>query len=306
MSNLRGKHVFLTGASSGIGLEIAKQALQEGAYLTLVARNSERMTKVAMSLLKELDCSEDRLLVKAADVADYTAISTAVKDSFDWRPIDILVNNAGVTISGLIQDLSAGDLQTVVQTNFLGSVYALHAVLPQLVLRSRDHPVSIVFMGSLASLCWLYGNGVYTGTKYAIKGVAECLRLELAPYNIRVSLVCPGFVNTPMLNAADNMDELKAGMQVASFYNPNYSQPADTVAKIALSGIKRGTFLITTTPLLGSILIILTRGYAPSESFLRNLVEASLSGPARIISYLSQAKIYWDLRRLHRMYHGSQ
>uniref|UniRef100_A0A7I4CG17 Ketoreductase domain-containing protein n=1 Tax=Physcomitrium patens TaxID=3218 RepID=A0A7I4CG17_PHYPA len=213
MSNLRGKHVFLTGASSGIGLEIAKQALQEGAYLTLVARNSERMTKVAMSLLKELDCSEDRLLVKAADVADYTAISTAVKDSFDWRPIDILVNNAGVTISGLIQDLSAGDLQTVVQTNFLGSVYALHAVLPQLVLRSRDHPVSIVFMGSLASLCWLYGNGVYTGTKYAIKGVAECLRLELAPYNIRVSLVCPGFVNTPMLNAADNMDELKAGMQ---------------------------------------------------------------------------------------------
>lgn len=85
-------------------------------------------------------------------MADYTAISTAVKDSFDWRPIDILVNNAGVTISGLIQDLSAGDLQTVVQTNFLGSVYALHAVLPQLVLRSRDHPVSIVFMGSLASL----------------------------------------------------------------------------------------------------------------------------------------------------------
>lgn len=106
--------------------------------------------------------------------------------------------------------------------------------------------------------------------------------------------------------SADNMDELKAGMQVASFYNPNYSQPVDTVAKIALSGIKRGTFLITTTPLLGSILIILTRGYAPSESFLRNLVEASLSGPARIISYLSQAKIYWDLRRLHRMYHGSQ
>lgn len=64
MANLRGKHIFLTGASSGIGLAVAKQALREGAYLTLVARNSENMTKVAKSLLKQLDCPAERLLVK--------------------------------------------------------------------------------------------------------------------------------------------------------------------------------------------------------------------------------------------------
>lgn len=64
MANLRGKHIFLTGASSGIGLAVVKQTLREGAYLTLVARSAETMDKVAKSLLKELDLPADRLLVK--------------------------------------------------------------------------------------------------------------------------------------------------------------------------------------------------------------------------------------------------
>jgi len=85
-------------------------------------------------------------------VGDYGAISTAVKESFDWRPIDILVNNAGITRSGFMEDFSVEDIDTVVQTNVLGSVYPVHAILPQLKQRSRDHPISIVFIGSLASL----------------------------------------------------------------------------------------------------------------------------------------------------------
>lgn len=107
--------------------------------------------------------------------------------------------------------------------------------------------------------------------------------------------------------SVDNEEELTSGMGVASFYNRKSAQSPETVAKIALSGIKRGTFLITTTFGLGPILVILTRGFAPSESFLLNLVEALLAGPARIISYFSQAKIYWSLRSIHRKYnHDSQ
>ena len=68
MANLRGKHIFLTGASCGIGLAIARQALREGAYLTLVARNGEKMLKVANSLLKELEYPADRLLVKVQNI----------------------------------------------------------------------------------------------------------------------------------------------------------------------------------------------------------------------------------------------
>jgi len=89
---------------------------------------------------------------QGADVGNYRAISKAVKESYDWRPIDILVNNAGITRSGFMEDFSLEDIDTVVQTNVLGSVYPVHAILPQLKLRSREHPISIVFIGSLASL----------------------------------------------------------------------------------------------------------------------------------------------------------
>lgn len=300
LTNLRGKHIFLTGASSGIGLALAKQALREGAYVTLVARSAEKLDKVAKSLLKELDLPADRVIVKGADVGDYRAISKAVMESFDWRPIDILVNNAGITRSGFMEDFSVEDIDTVVQTNVLGSVYPMHAILPQLKLRSREHPISIVFVGSLASLCWLYGNGVYTGTKYAVKGIAECLRLELAPYNMRVNLVCPGFVDTKFLDNVDNDVELMKGMKLASFYNRKQSQSTEVVADIAIAGIKKGTFLITTTPGLGPTLTVLTRGFAPSDSFLVNLVEAIFAGPLRFLTYLSHVSLNYQLKTIHR------
>lgn len=90
--------------------------------------------------------------IQTADVGDYTAISTVVKESYEWRPIDILINNAGITKSGFMEDVSAKDIDSIIQTNVLGSMYPWHAILPQLKLRSRDHPISIVFIGSLASL----------------------------------------------------------------------------------------------------------------------------------------------------------
>lgn len=299
MANLRGKHIFLTGASSGIGLAVAKQALREGAYVTLVARSFEKMETVAKSLLKELELPKDRVLVMAADVGDYASISTAVKESFGWRPIDILINNAGITRSGFMEDFSLEDINTVVHTNVLGSIYPVHAILPQLKLRSRDHPISVVFIGSLASLCWLYGNGVYTGTKHAVKGIAESLRLELVPYNMRVNLVCPGFVNTGFLDDVDNEEELTAGMKVASFYNRKHAQSPEEVASISIDGIKKGKFIITTTPVLGPILVILTRGFSPSDSFLQNLVEAICAGPMRMISYITQFDMCRRLKKIH-------
>ncbi|KAG0587977.1 hypothetical protein KC19_2G206500 [Ceratodon purpureus] len=298
MADLHGKHIFLTGASRGIGLEVVKQTLREGAYLTLVARSAEKMAEVANSVLKELDLPADRVLVKAADVGDYAAISTAVKESYEWRPIDVLINNAGITRSGFMENFSVEDINAVVQTNVLGSIYPVHAVLPQLKLRSRDHPISIVFIGSLASLCWMYGNSVYTGSKYAVKGIAESLRLELSPYNIRVNLVCPGIVDTGLLDDVDNEEELTAGMKVASFYDRKQAQSPGIVAKIIIAGIKKGTFMITTRG-LGLVLLVLTRGFAPSDSFLRNLVEAVCAGPLRFITFFTDGEVHRKLKMIH-------
>jgi len=90
------------------------------------------------------------------------------------------------------------------------------------------------------------------------------------------------------------------GMEVASFYNRKQAQSPEAVAKIAIAGIKKGTFLITTTPGLGPTLVLLTRGFAPSDSFLVNLMEAILAGPLRFLTYLAQASVAQKLKSIHR------
>jgi len=90
------------------------------------------------------------------------------------------------------------------------------------------------------------------------------------------------------------------GMKVASFYNRKQAQSTEFVADIAIAGIKKGTFLITTTPGLGPALVLLTRGFAPSDSFLVNLVEAIFAGPVRFLTYLSHVSLTYQLKSIHR------
>jgi NAD(P)-dependent dehydrogenase (short-subunit alcohol dehydrogenase family) len=90
--------------------------------------------------------------LQIADVGDYTAIARVIEEALTWRPIDVLICNAGITRSGFFEDVSVEDLNAVVQTNLLGTVYPVHAALPSLKERSRSQPVAIVFIGSLASL----------------------------------------------------------------------------------------------------------------------------------------------------------
>ncbi len=90
--------------------------------------------------------------LQIADVGDYAAIARVIEEALTWRPIDVLICNAGITRSGFFEDVSVEDLNAVVQTNLLGTVYPVHAALPSLKERSRSHPVAIVFIGSLASL----------------------------------------------------------------------------------------------------------------------------------------------------------
>ena len=86
---------------------------------------------------------------------------------------------------------------------------------------------------------------------------------------------------------------------MASFYNRKQAQSPDTVARIVIAGIKKGTFLITTTPGMGPFLVVLTRGFGSSDSFLRNLVEAICAGPVRIVSYFANAVVYQRLKKIH-------
>jgi NADP-dependent 3-hydroxy acid dehydrogenase YdfG len=92
------------------------------------------------------------LLLQVADVGDYAAIRRVIEEAFAWRPIDVLICNAGLLRTAYFEDLKLQDINDLMQTNVMGSVYPVHAALPSLKQRSRTHPICIVFVASLASL----------------------------------------------------------------------------------------------------------------------------------------------------------
>lgn len=300
--NLQNKHVLITGGSSGIGLEIAKQALVQGSYVTIISRNLSNLQKAVEEILQETGCERDRINIKVADVKDYAAISAAITESFLWTPIDLLVCNAGITSVSYLEQQPIEWIDDIVGTNLTGTLYTLRAALPSLKQRSYRHPVAIVLMGSLGSMYPLYGGGVYTSTKYAIKGLAEALKLELLPFNIGVTLICPGFVETPLLNKMeDGVDDplLAEVAMKASFYDRRHAGDPKEVAKATLMAVKRGNFLVA-NGWEGLMLSTLSSGILPAETFGKAVFDLFAIIPARLVGYIIIAYVYIVIWLNHR------
>ncbi|MCO5550994.1 hypothetical protein L7F22_004489 [Adiantum nelumboides] len=308
--SLRGKHVLITGGSSGIGLALARHCLLHGSYVTLISRNPERLSNAARELV-DGHCTanfslngrtappfNDRILLKAADVSDAEAMSKVITESFSWRPIDVLVCNAGISIVGPFDTMKVSDLETVTRTNLLGCVYTIHAALPLMKARSKHHPCSIVIMSSLSGLVFVYGANVYSATKHALKGLAEVLRFELLSCNIKVSLVCPGFTETPLLDGLEDHHATEGNK--IFFYDRAYAEEASVVAAKTMEGVKQGKYLITTS-VAGLIIRILARGWTPAESLSDALIELLFLVPIRVGSHFWFPFAKWLIKRQQQL-----
>ncbi|KAH6559019.1 hypothetical protein KP509_1Z032200 [Ceratopteris richardii] len=300
MRSLKSKHFFITGGSSGIGLAIAQKALSEGAYVTLVSRSAVNLASAVEVLLSKVpSATPECIRCEVADVADYDKLLGAIKRAFSWHPIDVLVCNAGLTRGGYLGDGELQDLEITIQTNFMGTVNALHGALPLLKDHSRTKPVSIVITASLASLFFMYGHAVYTATKYAIRGLAEGVRFELLPYHIKVSLICPGFTSTPFLDEADKEEEICELLRWVNLYSRQWAESAEGVASYTLAAVKSGTFLVTTN-FLGLVLATVGRGFVPSDSWFQVLLELLLFIPCRLASLVLVPIFHMVVRRKSR------
>jgi short-subunit dehydrogenase len=190
--SLAGQVAIVTGASSGIGYALARELAREGCKLGLVARRREKLQRLA----DEITGSGGSAAVGGADVADRNQTLAAIAElSASLGPVDLLIANAGVGAPTLLDPPNTHDVEKMFRVNVFGMVYAIEAVLPQMLKRGRGH---IAAVSSLAAYKGLPGESGYSSSKAAVNNYLEGLRIQLRDKSIAVTTICPGFVKTPM------------------------------------------------------------------------------------------------------------
>ena len=230
---------FITGASRGLGADIAAAALKAGDNVVATGRQ-----RAAVS--ERLGPDNERLLSLALDVADTTQAVTAVAAALErFGAIDVLVNNAGYGHIGFFEEASVADIEAQYATNVFGLFNVTRAALPAMRAARRGH---IFNLSSTAGLRGIEAASLYCSSKFAVEGFSESLRHELAPFGIQVTIVEPGPFRTDFLTPesirfaareVSDYGERRSAMR-ASFEQRNGKQQGDPVrlaeALVTLAG----------------------------------------------------------------------
>lgn len=188
------RHAVITGASSGIGAALAKYYAQPSMRMSLLGRNAPRIAEIARI------CRDAGATVHydIGDVTDAIFMSRWLEACDDAAPIDLLIANAGVGGQSVIATPAAETLaaaHAVFSTNVIGVANSILPVLPRLVGRRRGN---VVLLSSLAGYLGMPISPAYCASKAAVRVYGQALRRSLAPHGVRVTVVSPGFVQTPM------------------------------------------------------------------------------------------------------------
>jgi short-subunit dehydrogenase len=186
------KIAVITGASSGIGWEMAKELARHGCHVGLIARRRERLEALAA----ECQGFGVRAAVAAANVAERQQTLVAFKQLREsLGPVDLLIANAGIGRPTPLEPLDMDAVDNMIRVNYLGVVYAIEAVLPEMLQRGKGHLAAV---SSLASYKGIPGESGYCSSKAAVNYYMEGLRIQLRKRGIAVTTICPGFIKTPM------------------------------------------------------------------------------------------------------------
>ncbi len=193
------KVVFLTGASSGIGEALAIAMAKRGAVLGLAARRRELLDDLADRCRK----FDVKVRVFPLDVSDEKAVAAAAEEMrSEFGQIDILIANAGIGGNDeAVRTYTPHAVRKVIDTNLIGAVNAVHAVVPQMVERGSGH---IVAISSLAGFRGLPKSAAYSASKAAMTAFFESVRLDVKHSGVDVTIIQPGFIRTPLTSARAN------------------------------------------------------------------------------------------------------
>jgi short-subunit dehydrogenase len=188
--DIKDRVIVITGASNGIGKQMALDLAARGAVVVGCGRSMPRLKET----LKEVRRVSPASLMIGCDVSDAEQVQGMIaKIIADFDRIDVLVNNAGVGMRKPFAETPLQTIEEIMRVNYLGAVYCAHAVLPSMIARRSGHVVNV---SSVAGLIGTLNMGAYCASKFAMNGWSESLYHELKPLGVHVSIVCPGPVAT--------------------------------------------------------------------------------------------------------------
>ncbi|NXS96768.1 KDSR reductase, partial [Jacana jacana] len=254
----------VTGGSSGIGKCIAIECYKQGAFITLIARDENKLLQTKKEIEKYSVNDKQVVLCISVDVSkDYEQVENVLKQAQEkLGPVDMLVNCAGTSVTGKFEDIQVNSFERLMAVNYLGSVYPSRAVIATMKERRMGR---IVFVSSQAGQLGLFGYTAYSPTKFALRGLAEALQMEVCVQyqtDIGVFLLKP--LETKLISETSSVCQ------------------AEQVARVIVKDAIQGNFN-SSVGSDGYMLSILTSGMSPVTSITEGLQQVVCMGIFRIV-----------------------
>lgn len=245
MESLRDKKCLVTGAASGIGRAIAVAAGAEGAMLFLTDINADGLDAVAQEVR---GAGGTVGLCAATDVSDYDAVAALARDVHAAHgSLDVVMNVAGISTWGTVENLEHHHWQRQVDVNLMGPIHVIESFIPPMIRAGRGgHLVNVSSAAGLFGLPW---HAAYSAAKFGLRGVSEVLRFDLRRHGIGVTLVCPGAVDTPLVDSVQIVGLQRSDPQIerlASRFRRHAVSP-EHVASLTIRAIKKDRYLVLTS-----------------------------------------------------------
>uniref|UniRef100_A0A7S4PJ59 3-dehydrosphinganine reductase n=1 Tax=Guillardia theta TaxID=55529 RepID=A0A7S4PJ59_GUITH len=262
-----GKHVLITGGSSGIGKSIAREFVRNGSHVTILARTESKLKAACEELRKGATGAEQKIEYAVADVSDFQAVKAAVESSEKKAgPIDVVIANAGSSQPGYFLEQDVSVFRKAMEGNYMGTVNIIKAVAPSLTQRRQGQ---IVIVASAAAVVSFIGYSSYAPSKWALRGLADTLRNELLGFDVTVHIAYPPDTDTPGFEEENKAKPAECAAFSQLIGGKPY--PADEVARHLVNGLAWRMY------------------HLPSPDFIQNRLVDTMAG----VSPRSNAVLEW-------------
>lgn len=232
---MKEQRVVITGGGSGLGRALALEYARAGWRVAVLDRDADSAAAVAA----EVEEAGGKALALTCDVTDATSVADAATAILrGWHGVDVLINNAGIAGSGTVVETPEADWRRILEVNLFGVVGVCRAFIPAMIRAGAGHVVNIA---SAAGFVSPPGVAAYNVSKAGVISLSETLRVELAPHHVGVSVVCPLFFRTNLL---ENFSGTEESRQMALRLMDKSPLSAADVARIIRRGVRKKEFMI--------------------------------------------------------------